>query len=127
MIFSRQFLIYASVGVASATIDIGLMKFLIANDINYLFAATLGFTAGLTFNFCLHTWVTFRSRYSHSALIKYLLVVLVNYALTLTSISSFHHLFGMPVLGKIISLPLVAINGFLLIKYWVHKPSIDAI
>ena len=121
MIFSRQFLVYVSVCISCAVLDIGLMKSFISLGINYLVAATFGFLAGLALNFFLHTRITFNARYSHLALVRYMVVVFANYILTLLSISLFQELFGMPIFGKVFSLPLVAINGFLLIKYWVHK------
>ena len=121
MILSRQFLVYVAVGISCAVLDIGLMKFLISLGTNYLVAGTFGFFAGLVLNFFLHTWVTFSARYSHCALLRYMVVVLANYLLTLLSISLFQEAFDMPLLGKIFSLPLVAINGFFLIKRWVHK------
>lgn len=126
MILSQQFLIYVAIGLTCAGIDIGLMRIFISQDINYLIAATFGFIAGLILNFSLHTWITFSARYSHRALLRYIVVVFFNYVLTLLFISLFQKLFGMPILGKIFSLPLVAVNGFLLIKYWVHKKKTNS-
>lgn len=121
MVLTRQFVVYVAVGIICAVLDIGLMRFLISLGINYLVAATFGFFSGLILNFFLHTWITFSALYSHLALVRYMVVVLANYFLTLLSISLFEVLFGMPIMGKVLSLPLVAISGFLLIKHWVHK------
>lgn len=52
---------------------------------------------------------------------RYMAVVLVNYALILIVVQIFNELLSMPVLGKVVSLPLVAINGFFLSKYWIYK------
>ncbi|UZK03138.1 GtrA family protein [Venatoribacter cucullus] len=121
MMISKRFIVYLAVGVVCAAVDIGLMKLFMFNGVNYLIAATVGFVAGLILNFFLHTWVTFNAQYSHSAFGRYLVVVFANYILTLISIAVFQYLVDMPVLGKLISLPVVAVNGFLLIKYWVHR------
>lgn len=117
----RQFMIYLVVGVASAAIDIGTMQLLLLLETHYLIATSVGFAAGLTFNFLLHTTVTFKSIYSHGALARYLTVVLANYCLTLLAVSLFETWMQMPVLGKIISLPLVALNGYYLSKKWIYR------
>ncbi len=121
MRISQRFLVYVIVGISCALIDIGLMQLLISFDINYLLAATCGFSAGLLLNFLLHTRVTFKASYSHNAFLRYMIVVLVNYLLTLVTVSLFQVSLDMPLLGKILSLPLVAINGFFLIKNWVYR------
>src|SRR5690606_31051165 len=95
---SKRFIVYLAVGVVCAAVDIGLMKLLMFNGVNYLIAATVGFVAGLILNFFLHTWVTFNAQYSHSAFGRYLVVVFANYILTLISIAVFQYLVDMPVL-----------------------------
>lgn len=117
----RQFLIYLAVGVASAAIDIGLMQLLIFLKVHYVIATTIGFAAGLAFNFILHSNITFKSDYSHGVLIRYLTVVFANYCITLLAVTFFETWMQMPVLGKILSLPLVAINGYFLSKKWIYK------
>jgi hypothetical protein len=32
-------------------------------------------------------------------------------------------LVGMPLAGKLVSLPLVAVNGYLLSKYWIFRKA----
>lgn len=117
----RRFSIFIVVGIACAVIDIGLMQLLIWIGVHYLVAATLGFVAGLIANFLLHTHITFGKKYSHGALVRYMSVVLANYLLTLFTVSLFQMSLNMPLLGKLLSLPLVAINGFLLSKHWVYR------
>ncbi|QKV51752.1 GtrA family protein [Comamonas antarctica] len=117
----RQFAVYIGVGVACALIDIGLMQLLSRLGAHYMVATTAGFVAGLAVNFLLHAHVTFRAGYSHRALARYLVLVLANYALTLLVVSLFHAWLDMPLAGKIVSLPFVAINGYLLGKHWVYR------
>lgn len=118
---TRQFAVYIGVGVTCAAIDIGLMQLLSALSVHYMLATTAGFAAGLAVNFLLHTHITFSTEYSHGALMRYMVVVLANYALTLLSVEILHTWLDMAILGKILSLPLVAINGFLLGKHWIYK------
>lgn len=117
----HQFIVYILVGISSAVIDVGLMKLLNMSGVHYLLAANVGFVAGLSANFLLHSRLTFKTSYSHSALTRYISVVLVNYLLTMLCVTIFHNWLGMPVLGKVISLPIISINGFLLSKYWIYK------
>ncbi len=118
---SRQFAVFIGVGITCAVIDIGLMQLLTLFGVHYMIAATAGFSAGLVLNFLLHTRFTFRAGYSHSMLVRFMTVVLANYLLTILTVSLFHALLDMAILGKVASLPLVAVNGFLLSKYWVYK------
>lgn len=118
---SRQFSIYIFVGIACAVIDIGLMQFLIFVGMHYLAATTLGFVVGLVVNFLLHSHITFSACYSHGAFVRYMTVVLANYVLTLLVVESFHAWLNMALLGKVLSLPLIAVNGFLLSKHWIYK------
>lgn len=117
----RQFVIYLGVGITCALIDIGLMQLLAWFGVHYMVATTAGFAAGLVVNFLLHTHVTFSAGYSHGALMRYLVVVLANYVLTLASVTLFHTWLDMALLGKILSLPLVAVNGYLLGKHWIYR------
>lgn len=118
---SRRFSIFIAVGITCAAIDIGLMQTLIWGGVNYLIATTLGFMVGLIANFLLHTHVTFNATYSHAALARFLVVVATNYLITLLTVYFFHISIDMALIGKILSLPLVAANGFLLSKHWVYK------
>ncbi len=117
----KKFYIFIVVGIACALIDIGLMQLLIWFEVYYIVAATLGFFVGLIANFLLHTNITFSTNYSHTALVRFASVVLINYCITLFMVYLFQVIVSMPLLGKLISLPFVAINGFLLSKNWVFK------
>ena len=118
---ARQFSVYIAVGLVSAVTDVGLMQFLISFDAHYLIAATFGFVVGLAVNFLLHSRITFKEVYSFRMFARYMAVVLVNYVLILIVVQIFHESLSMPVLGKVVSLPLVAINGFFLSKHWIYK------
>lgn len=121
MIISRRFSVFIAVGISCALIDVGLMQLLIWFGVNYLYAATMGFFLGLMINFLLHTHVTFSATYSHTILVRFAGVVLLNYFVTLLIIYLFQAFLGLPLLGKSISLLFVAINGYLLSKNWVYK------
>jgi len=117
----NQFVLYLLVGGTSAVIDVGLMKVLGLLGVHYMLAANAGFVAGLGANFMLHSRLTFRTSYSHGTFARYLGAVFANYLLTMLCVSAFHYWLDMPVLGKMLSLPVVAINGFYLSKHWIYK------
>lgn len=121
MINYKKFLIFIIVGAITAMIDIGLMQLLIYFEIHYIAAATIGFFIGLLANFFLHTHVTFRAELSIKVVYRFATVVLINYLGTMFIIHIFQIILSQPLLGKFISLPLVAMNGFLLSKNWVYK------
>ncbi|MGZ8292136.1 MAG: GtrA family protein [Telluria sp.] len=117
----RQFLLYLAGGVASALIDVGLMQVLIYSGVGYVAATSAGFIAGLLFNYGYHATVTFTAPPSGRSMARYLTVVAFNYAFTLACVALSVHLLGVAVVGKLLALPVVAINGFILGKHWIFK------
>ena len=121
-LLSRQFLLYLTGGLLSALIDIGILQLMIRAGINPWLSTTAGFFVGLLFNFLFHANLTFRSATSLRSFIQYLVVVGLNYSITLLFIYISYSLMHEGVLpGKIVSLPVIAANGYLLGKYWIFK------
>jgi putative flippase GtrA len=118
---SRQFGLFVFGGVLCALVDIGLMQLLLHNGLHFASATTAGFLAGLLVNYAFHSRVTFDAAATPSSFARYLCVVGINYALTLGCVALAQSLAGMPLAGKLVSLPLVSINGYLLGKYWIFK------
>ncbi|HYW76271.1 MAG TPA: GtrA family protein [Gammaproteobacteria bacterium] len=117
----RQFGIFAGVGLASACIDVAVMQALIWVAVPYTVAATAGFIVGLGINYTGHAHITFKATSSVVGMIKFGAVVFMNYIVTMAFVIGFQHLVGKALLGKVISLPVIAANGFLWSKYWVFK------
>ena len=116
-----QFLVYIVVGLLSAMIDIGTMQALLWFALDYRIAVSVAFAVGLTFNYLCHERVTFRAKRSVGTIVRYGILVLANYGLTLLCVHlSVTHLDSV-LTGKLVSLPLVAINGFLWGRYWVFR------
>lgn len=116
-----KFATYVLVGVLCALIDIVSMQLLMRLGINYLIASTLGFFTGFIANFLLHTNITFGATYSHGTLARYASVVVANLAISLLIVHLFQRTLEMPVLGKLVSLPVIAVIGFILGKRWVFR------
>jgi putative flippase GtrA len=117
----RQFGVFVAGGVLCAVVDIGLMQLLIGNGVHHTSAASAGFLAGLLVNYAFHSRVTFERAASKASFARYLCVVGVNYVLTIASVALAVSLIDNPLAGKLLSLPLVAVNGFLLSRYWIFK------
>jgi putative flippase GtrA len=118
---SRQFAIYVCGGVLCALIDIGIMQLLLRQGVHLASATTAGFLAGLLVNYVFHSTVTFAAGATPVRFARYLCVVAVNYALTIACVTAAQALFQAPLLGKIASLPLVALSGYVLGKFWIFK------
>ncbi|WP_079435531.1 GtrA family protein [Zoogloea sp. LCSB751] len=117
----RQFLIYLSIGVLSALLDIAVMEGLIRSGVFYGTAVSAGFVAGLVFNYLCHAKVTFGTSSSVSSAVKYGIVVSVNYGITMAFVTASHHWLGNVLAGKIVSLPVISVIGFLLGRYWIFR------
>lgn len=120
MIF-RQFSVFVGVGVLSALVDVGTMLGLTFLGVHYGLAASVGFAVGLVVNYIFHARVTFRAATSVGTAGRFGVIVLLNYIITIGFVFSFQHLFGIPLVGKLLSLPVVAINGYFWSRCWVFK------
>lgn len=118
---SRQFAVFVSVGVVCAIVDVGTLQLLVWGGSDPLFAATAGFFGALLLNFVLHLRVTFAATWSRRAVWRYLLIVAFHYGVTLGFVAASDGLGLGPLPGKLVSLPLIAANGFLLCRHWVFR------
>lgn len=116
-----QFATFAVVGLLCAAIDVGVMQLLISMSFHHLSAASCGFILGLSVNFFLHSLMTFRVDISWKAFWRFISVVAINYSTTLVLVSIAFSSFGYPLIGKLVSLPLVAIIGYILSRTWVFR------
>jgi putative flippase GtrA len=117
----RQFALFVTGGLVCALVDVGLMQALVAAGVHFASATTAGFAAGLLVNYAFHSRVTFEATATPFNFMRYLCVVGVNYLLTMAFVSLSVALLGYPLAGKLVSLPLIALNGFVLGKYWIFK------
>lgn len=119
----RQFLTYVAGGLLCAAIDVGLMHLLMTNGVHPAGAASAGFVAGLLVNYAFHSQVTFSQAATKASFARYMCVVGLNYGLTLGCVALAVAMFDSPMAGKIVSLPLVAVNGYLLGRFWIFRTS----
>lgn len=117
----RQFGVFIGVGLVCAVVDVGVMYGLMRAEVSTLFSASGGFALGLCLNFLLHSRMTFKASASWQRLVRFLWVVALNYGMTLACVLAADFWLANPLLGKLISLPVVALNGFFLSRIWVFK------
>jgi len=117
----RQFALFVAGGALCALIDVGLMQVLLSLGTHHVPAASAGFGAGLLVNYVFHTRVTFNASASAANFTRFLCVIAINYLMTLAAVALAASLFDNPLAGKLLSLPLVALNGYLLGKHWIYK------
>jgi putative flippase GtrA len=117
----RQFGVFIAVGLVCAAVDVGFMYWLISEKLSPLVSASWGFALGLCLNYLLHSRMTFKTSASWGRLGRFLVVVGLNYLLTLGCVGMSTWWMESPLTGKLVSLPLVAINGFLLSRFWIFK------
>lgn len=120
-VLHRQFLIFVAVGGLTALVDIGAMLLLLGIGASALLATTFGFALGLMVNYLFHVRMTFVACSTLRSVIRFLIVVAINYGLTVGFVLVAQWLGGSAVVGKVLSLPIVAINGFLFSKLWVFR------
>jgi putative flippase GtrA len=118
----QQFGLFSTVGIFSTIIDIGMLLALIELGSRPYLAITASFLLGLGVNLWLHASITFQSRLKIEKIGRFLLVIGINYGLTLSVVFIFEQLGLGYLLGKIVSLPLLAIHGFFWSRIWVFKP-----
>lgn len=120
-LLTPQFIIFVAGGVLCALIDIGVMQLLIANSIAPVIAASSGFLAGLLVNYAFHAKVTFKNVTTPATFARFMGVVGINYLITIALVALGMAWWQSALIGKVASLPVVALNGFFLSKYWIFK------
>jgi putative flippase GtrA len=123
---AKRIAIYAAVGLTSTAIDIALLWFLLPHMALWLAIAT-AFAGGTVVNFMLHRWVTFGDAppAGPGVMARYLSVVAVNLGMTeAITLAAQAWLGWPPIVGKLVSLPLVLVTGYSLSRFWVFPSHV---
>jgi putative flippase GtrA len=117
----RQAFKFTLVGIISTIADIGVLRILISLKADDVIAIGLSFFIGVIINYMLHGIYTFQSTLSRKSIVKYFAVIIMNYLITNLIIFTFKEYNYSIIYSKLISIPFIAINGFILSKYWIYK------
>lgn len=118
---SRQFLVFVGVGGACAALDLLCFHALLSQGVRPSWAAAIAFLSSVLANYTLHARVTFSSSFTPKSVGRFMVVVLANLALVVALVALSDKLFASGWPGKLLSLPVIAIHGFLWSKYWVFR------
>jgi putative flippase GtrA len=116
-----KFVVYVIVGSLSAIIDLTALNILISLDTTQCLAVSVAFIAGFVFNVKAHALFTFASPLTSKSALKFTAVIAVNYLLTLLIIESLTALSCSLMTAKVVSLPIIAVSGFLLGRHWAFR------
>ena len=116
-----QFVIFILVGASSALLDLYLLYALRKINLNINLSITIAYISGALLNYLLHTFLTFKKTTNKKNLSKFITVLLINYSLTLIIIYILLQLNTDLIIAKIISLPVIAVIGFILARNWIYK------
>jgi putative flippase GtrA len=121
ILLSRQFIVFVGGGLLCALIDIGVMQSMIVGGYSPIVAASTGFVLGLLVNYAFHAKVTFKNVATPTTFLRFMVVVSINYLITVSMVTLGVAWWHSALVGKLASLPVVAVNGFFLSKYWIFK------
>ena len=116
-----KFVVYVIVGSLSAIIDLTTLNILITLYTTQWLAVGVAFIVGFVFNVKAHALFTFVSPLTSKSALKFTAVVAVNYLLTLLIIESLTVLSYSLMTAKVVSLPIIAVSGYLLGRHWAFK------
>lgn len=116
-----RFFVFLSVGAICAVVDVGAVYSLQKAGLHDIISVSVGYFAGVGLNFSLHSGITFKGHSARAgAVVRFVVVLALNYALTIIIIRALVECQGVSVLtAKLVSLPVIAFSGFVLSRAWV--------
>lgn len=120
-----QFLRFVVSGGVSAVADVGLLAALVSVGVAQVVATPIAFLAGALLNYTLHRRFTFQTRRPASGreLLKFGGVVAFNMLLTSAIVEGLTVAGVALIASKLISLPIIAVSGFVLSRTFVFTPE----
>ncbi|MGY2487093.1 GtrA family protein [Cupriavidus sp. CP313] len=114
---------YVAIGVVCAALDLGIMQALLWNGAVAWVAASVAFIVCVVVNYTAHAKLTFDAPSSLPSFLRFLVIVGLNYVITIACVQAAHAIIDNAMIGKILSYPIVTLNGFLLGKHWVFRSA----
>jgi putative flippase GtrA len=118
----RQPLVFVIVGGGVTLIDLALTYLLVLVTSTRVFSVSVGFIGGLVASYLLHAKISFSaSLYPASQLPRFAVLVGLNYFITLGVVLVATDFLDLTIMiGKVLSLPIVALVSYFVSKHWVY-------
>lgn len=118
----RTGLAFVGVGIVSAIVDAGVFSLAYALGLRpAALASACGFLAAFAVNYSGNRAIVFRVRHSGRALRRYVVLVVVNLALTTGIVAALVRIGSEPHLAKLVSMVVVAAVNFVAMRAWVFR------
>ncbi|MET0261175.1 MAG: GtrA family protein [Gaiellaceae bacterium] len=118
-----QFALFLVVGGISAGIDAGGFIVLTTLGLSPLVASPISFLASFGFNFFANRILVFRAPHERWQIVRYTTLVAVNTGVSTLLVAGGIALGLPPLAAKLISMGLIAMWNFVLLRVWVFRPS----
>lgn len=122
-ILSPQIILFIAVGGTCAAIDLGIMQTLLWKGAAPWVAASVAFIVCVVVNYAAHAKLTFDAPTSLQSFLRFLIIVGINYLITIACVQAVHAIIGSAMVGKLLSYPIITLNGFLLGKHWIFRAT----
>ena len=121
MSVKRQFVVFVAVGVATTVVDVwslaGMLRLNLASGV----ATTFAFALALVTNYCGHALFTFRAMFTHGSMLRFGVIVLLNYLITMLCVTASKFSLDSVMIGKFASIPVMTAISFLSGRYWIFR------
>jgi len=116
-----QFWAYVRVGVLNAAFGYGVYALFLFVGVNLFAAQIIAHGLGMTFNYFMFRRHVFRD--SRAAVMPYIAAYAVNYALSLATLAGLNRVMISDYLAGFLSIVLVALVNFVVLKFLVFLPK----
>ena len=116
-----QFWAYVRVGVLNAAFGYGVYALFLFVGVNLFAAQIIAHGLGMTFNYFMFRRHVFRD--SRAAVVPYIAAYAVNYALSLATLAGLNRVLTSDYLAGFLSIVLVALVNFIVLKFLVFLPK----
>lgn len=121
-LWGNEFLRFFNIGVLTALVDFFLFWFFISIiQTNLAIATTVAYCFAFFINFFGHSLHTFQVSPTFISLIRFSIIVLANYLISLVIILFGNEMFNAPLFWKVLSTGFVALNGYVLGHLWAFR------
>ena len=117
---------FVLIGVITTGLDVGVFYSTISLTDSIFFASTVSFVIAVVVNYLGHSFFTFKSGIGTENFVKYIVVLILQYFISLSLIVVFSWMLGNALMGKLTSLAIIVPLSFLLSNVYVYARNNQA-